>query len=404
MQFLDTLRERGFVHQITDEVALHKALYGGPMVFYCGFDPTASSLHIGSLLQLMLMGHLVRAGHSAIGVVGGGTGMVGDPSGRDSTRDILTPERIQENLVGISAQIRRFCPDAEVIDNGDWLLSLKYVEFLRDIGKHFSVNRMLTADSVRNRLERDQGLSFIEFNYVLLQSYDFLELYRRYGCRLQIGGQDQWFNILMGTELIRRMEGVDSWGITTPLLATASGAKMGKTASGAVWLDASRTSAYDYYQYWYNVDDRDVGRFLKLYTWLPIPEIKELEAGDFRVAKHRLAYEATLIAHGESHATDVQQAIYATFGKPGEKKVFSVAEETPTWATMFPVPVLDALVGSGLCKSKSEARQKIKEAAVKIGADRADFSDEKAMLEEPTILWVGKKNVRNIISLEGVAA
>lgn len=399
MSILETLHARGFIHQITDETALENAFRSGPVVFYCGFDPSASSLHIGSLLQLMLMGHLVRAGHSAVGVVGGGTGMVGDPSGRDTTRDLLTPERIQENLAGISAQLRRFCPDAEVIDNGEWLLSLNYIEFLRDIGRHFSVNRMLSADSVRLRLERDQGLSFIEFNYVLLQAYDFLELHRRFKCALQIGGQDQWFNILMGTELIRRMEGAESWGITTPLLATASGAKMGKTAAGAVWLDGGRTSPFDYYQYWYNVDDRDIARFMKLYTWLPIPEIEGLVAGDFRIAKHRLALEATIIAHGEEEAHKVQEAVYSTFGRPGEKKVVTVSEETPRHATTFPVSVVDALVGSGLCKSKSEARTKIKEGAVKIGADRADVGDEKLLIEGPSLLWLGKKQVRSLETL-----
>lgn len=395
-QILDHLRERGFIHQITDEKALNDALYGGPLTLYCGFDPTAPSLHVGSLVQLMLLGNLIRAGHKVIGVVGGGSGMVGDPSGRDSTRDILTPERIKDNLDGIAAQIRRFCPEAEVIDNGEWLLDLKYIEFLRDIGKHFSVNRMLSADSVKMRLERDQGLSFIEFNYVLLQAYDFLELSRRYGCSLQIGGQDQWFNILMGTELIRRMDGKESWGLTTPLLTTANGAKMGKTAAGAVWLDPERTSPFNYYQFWYNCDDRDVGKFLKLFTFLPIPEINTLLVGDPRIAKHRLALETSVIAHGEEMAHTTQEAIFSMFGQPGAQKVFVTSEATPTHATQFPIPLLDVLVGAGLCKSKNEARQKVKEGAVKMGAERADIRDEKLILETKTILWVGKKHAVQI--------
>lgn len=398
MQIIDTLRERGFIHQITDEKALHEALQVGPLSVYCGFDPTAASLHAGSLVQLMLLGNLARAGHQIIGVVGGGTGMVGDPSGRDTTRDILTPERIQDNINGITPQIRRFCPEANVINNGEWLLGLNYIEFLRDIGKHFSVNRMLSADSVRMRLERDQGLSFIEFNYVLLQAYDFLELSRRYNCQLQVGGQDQWFNILMGTELIRRMEGKDSWGLTTPLLATANGSKMGKTAAGAVWLDAERTSAFDYYQYWYNCDDRDLGKFLKLFTFLPLQEIDGILAEDPRQAKHRLALEVTRIAHGEAVAVATQEAVFGMFGRPGAQKVFTTTESTPTYATTFPKPLLDVLVGAGLCKSKSEARQKIKEGAVKIGEDRADVSDDKINVEAPTVLWVGKKHVVRVVA------
>ncbi len=403
MDILTVLRERGFIHQITDESALREALGAGPVTFYCGFDPTASSLHAGSLVQLMLMGNLARAGHRAVGVIGGGTGMIGDPAGRDTTRDLLNEEKLAENLRGIRAQIGRFCPGVDMVDNGEWLLGLNYIAFLRDIGRHFSVNRMMSADSVRLRLEREQGLSFIEFNYVLLQAYDFLELYRRKGCRLQVGGQDQWFNILMGTELIRRIgeDGAgrgDTFGLTTPLLTTSSGAKMGKTAAGAIWLDPERLPPFEYYQYWYNCDDRDLEKFLKLFTFLPLPEIAAIVAGDIRAAKHRLAREVTEIAHGAEVALASQEAAFGLFGRPGEAKAFSVTEETPRHAAVLPRGVVDLLVESGLCRSKAEARQKIREGAVKAHADRQPVGDEKQVLAEPTLLWVGKKQVVQILS------
>jgi tyrosyl-tRNA synthetase len=398
MHLIDSLKARGFIHQITDEALLKAAMDQGPVTYYCGFDPTASSLHAGSLLQLMLLAHLARAGHKTIGIVGGGTGMIGDPAGRDSARELLSTEKIAENLKGLAFQIQKFCPEAQVIDNAEWLAPLNYIEFLRDIGQHFSINRMMTAESVKQRLDREQGLSFLEFNYTLLQAYDFLVLNRKYGCTLQVGGREQWFNILMGTELIRRIEGKDSFGLTTPLLTTASGTKMGKSVGGAVWLDPVKTSAFDYYQFWYNSDDLDIKRFLRLYTFLPLEEITELAAGDFRIAKHRLALETTRIVHGQDKALETQEAVYGMFGRPGEKKVVAVTEDTPSWATRFPVNLLDALVGSGLCKSKTEARQKIKEDAVKLGEERVAAQDDKLVLETPTLLWVGKKSLRNIIS------
>lgn len=400
MDLISQLKARGFVHQITDEEALRSALSGGPVTFYCGFDPTAPSLHAGSLVQLMLMGNLARAGHRTIGVIGGGTGRIGDPAGRDTARDLLSEEKIAENLRGIRAQIERFCPGVEMIDNAEWLLGLNYISFLRDIGRHFSVNRMISAESVRLRLEREQGLSFIEFNYMLLQAYDFLELYRRHGCRLQIGGQDQWFNILMGAELIRRVEGAESFGLTTPLLATASGAKMGKTAAGAVWLDPERVPPFEYYQYWYNCDDRDLDRFFKLFTFLPLPEIAEILRGaeDVRAAKHRLAREVCAIAHGDRAAAEAQEAAYGLFGRPGVARVFTATEETPRHAAALPRGVLDLLAESGLCRSKAEARQKIREGAVKIHADRQPVDSDRLQIAAPTLLWVGKKQVVQLIS------
>lgn len=377
MHVLDILKERGFFNQCTDEEGL-RAHLDTPRTFYIGFDPTADSLHVGSLVQLMAMAWLARAGHRAIAVVGGGTAKVGDPSGRDSTRDILDAERLRANKEGISKQIARFC-DGKLVDNADWLDGLGYIEVLRTIGRHFSVNDMLRAESVRQRLERQQGLSFIEFNYVLLQSYDYLELYRREGCTLQVGGGDQWYNIVSGMDLIRRLEGGQSFGLTTPLLTTASGAKMGKTAAGAVWLSAERVSAYDYFQYWINVDDRDVPRFLRLFTFLPI---EDCNIGDIRQAKRTLAIEATAVVHGRAAAEAADEAAKAAFAG-------GVSDDMPTVTVTFPVGVLAALVASGAAASNSEARRMVEGNAVRFGEER--ISDPKAQLAGPGVLWAGKK-------------
>ena len=294
---LATLRARGFVQQITDETALAARLAAGPVTFYAGFDPTAASLHVGHYIPLMAMAHLARAGHKAIAVLGGGTAMVGDPSGKTEMRQLISAEAIAANRAGIEVQVRRIIgADARIADNGDWLLPLNYIAFLRDIGRYFSGNRMLAMEAYKLRLEK--GLSFIEFNYQLLQAYDFLELYRRFGCDLQIGGDDQWGNILAGTDLIRRLHQHDAFGLTFPLLMTASGAKMGKTAAGAVWLDASMTSAFDFYQYFVNVDDRDVVRFLKLLTFEPLDDIRRfetVEGAELRDAKRLLARAITAV-------------------------------------------------------------------------------------------------------------
>ena len=281
---LSTLRDRGFIAQISDEAALAALLAKGRVTFYCGFDPTGPSLHVGSMVPLMAMAHLARAGHRPIGVLGGGTAMIGDPSGKTEMRQLISAETIEQNRRSIEPQVRRFivdlvgegAADALVVDNAEWLLSLKYIEFLRDVGRLFSVNRMLAAEAYKQRLEK--GLSFIEFNYQILQAYDFLVLRRRYDCALQIGGDDQWGNILAGTDLIRRLDQKEAYGLTFPLMTTATGAKMGKTAAGAVWLAADRTSPFDFYQYFVNVDDRDVIRFLKLLTFLPLEEIARFEA------------------------------------------------------------------------------------------------------------------------------
>ncbi|MFZ5482377.1 MAG: tyrosine--tRNA ligase [Myxococcota bacterium] len=362
MHVIDTLKARGFYNQCTDEEGLRKRMDEGPLTFYVGFDPTADSLHVGHLVQVMAMANLHRAGHRAIAVVGGGTAQVGDPSFRDETRELMTAERMAHNKLRIAAQLAKFAP-GEMVDNADWLMPLNYVEFIRDIGRHFSVNVMVKAESMKQRLERGQGLSFLEFNYPLLQAYDFLELYRRYKCVLQVGGGDQWFNIVSGMDLIRRIEGGQAFGLTTPLLTTATGAKMGKTAAGAVWLDAEKVTPFDYRQYWYNCDDRDIGRFLRLFTFLPLDEIEEIEKGDFREAKKRLAEEATRIVHGDW--------------------------EVPSFATALPRKVIDVLVESKLATSKSEARRLVDQGGVTFDDTRIDTQD--ASVTHPGVLRAGKK-------------
>ena len=319
--FVEILRERGFVEQTTHEQELGDYFDRNRVTGYIGFDPTASSLHIGSLVPIMALAHMQRQGHRPIALVGGGTVMVGDPSGKTEMRKMLTLEEIEQNAAGIKKQLSRFLDFSDgkalLLNNAEWLTKLEYIPFLRDIGRHFSVNRMIKMDSCRMRLDSEEGLSFIEFNYMVLQAYDFLELLRRHDCRLQMGGSDQWGNIVQGVELIRRMEQQSAFGITFPLITTSSGEKMGKTAKGAVWLDPQRTPPYEYYQFWINTDDRDVARFLSLFTFLPLPEIKVVEdmRGDaLNVAKAVLAFEATQLAHGQEEAVAALQAAYNLFG------------------------------------------------------------------------------------------
>ncbi|MFZ0610988.1 MAG: tyrosine--tRNA ligase, partial [Desulfobacterales bacterium] len=318
---LDILRARGFIDQTTHETELYDLLSNAPATCYIGFDPTASSLHIGSLVPIMSLAHMQRSGHRPIALVGGGTGLVGDPSGKTEMRQLLTPELVDENAIGIKNQLARFIDfsngRALMLNNADWLTKLEVIPFLRDIGRHFSVNRMLKAESYRLRLDSDEGLNFIEFNYMLLQAYDFLELFNRCGCQLQMGGSDQWGNIVAGIELIRRVGQEAAFGITFPLITTSSGAKMGKTAAGAVWLDSERTSPYDYYQYWINIDDRDVHRFLALYTFLPMAEIDavhRLDSAGLNSAKTVLAFETTALAHGEAQAALAYHKSVTNFG------------------------------------------------------------------------------------------
>jgi len=321
LNLIDILKKRGFIDQTTHENELDEYLETGQVTCYIGFDPTASSLHVGSLVPIMSLAHMQRHGHRPIALIGGGTGLVGDPSGKTEMRQLLTSEMVDENAMGIKKQLSRFIDFSDdkalMLNNADWLTQLEYIPFLRDVGRHFSVNRMIKAESYKMRLESEEGLNFIEFNYMLLQAYDFLELYDHYGCRLQMGGSDQWGNIVAGVELIRRVRQETVFGITFPLITTSSGAKMGKTAEGAVWLDPDKTSSYEYYQYWINTDDRDVVRFLALFTFLPIKEIKMLEklsGADLNSAKVVLAFEATQIAHGMEEAINAYHAAARMFG------------------------------------------------------------------------------------------
>jgi tyrosyl-tRNA synthetase len=318
---IDILKERGFVDQTTHEQELNDYAEQEKITCYIGFDPTASSLHVGSLIPIMSLAHMQRNGHRPIALVGGGTGMVGDPSGKTEMRQLLTLEALAENAHGIKKQLSHFLDFSEgralMMNNADWLTKLEYIPFLRDYGRHFSVNRMIKAESYKIRLDSEEGLSFIEFNYMVLQAYDFLELCRRKDCMLQMGGSDQWGNIVAGVDLIRRVHQKSAFGVTFPLITTSSGEKMGKTAQGAVWLDSARTSPYDYYQFWVNTDDRDVARFLALFTFLPMPEIRPIEAlqgTDLNSAKAVLAFEATMLAHGKENAFKAYQGAVSMFG------------------------------------------------------------------------------------------
>jgi tyrosyl-tRNA synthetase len=364
-QVFETLQERGFIKQMTDETALRATLNGGSATFYVGFDPTASSLHCGSLMPIMAMAHLQKAGHKPIAIIGGGTTMIGDPSGRTKERDLLPIETIRENGQGILSQLQRYLnldgKNGWFLNNADWLLPLNYIEFLRDIGKHFRVNEMIKAEAYRARLEREEGLSFIEFNYQLLQAYDFMHLAKTHDCTLQMGGDDQWGNILAGVDLTRRLLQKTAHGLTFPLLTTANGSKMGKTADGAIWLDANRTSPYEFYQYWINCDDRDVERFLAFFTFLPMEEVRRLgtlEGADSREAKEVLAYEATKLCHGENAAHEAQSAAKAAFGGSGDLSLVPTTRLEA--AKLNPgLSFVELLTQTGLADSKSAARRLI---------------------------------------------
>ncbi|MGG5807947.1 tyrosine--tRNA ligase [Falsiroseomonas sp. CW058] len=367
--FLHQAKTRGFIHQVTDEAALHARLAQGPLPGYIGFDATADSLHVGSLVQIMLLRLLQRTGNRPVVLMGGGTTKVGDPSFRDEARPLLDDARIEANKAGIRKVFDNFLSfgdgptDAIMLDNAEWLDRLLYIPFLRDIGRHFSVNRMLTMDSVRLRLDREQNLSFLEFNYMLLQAYDFLELSRRHRVALQMGGSDQWGNIVMGTDLCRRIDGSDAFGITTPLLTTASGAKMGKTAAGAVWLNADRVSPYDYWQFWRNTEDADVGRFLGLFTELPMEEVARLAAlrgAEVNDAKKVLATEATALLHGRAAAEAAAETARRTFEEG------AAAETLPSHATGLPVGIVEIMVEARLVASKGEARRLIAQGGVRL--------------------------------------
>jgi tyrosyl-tRNA synthetase len=361
---LKTLAERGFLHQCTDGEGLDKLALEGPVTAYIGFDATADSLHVGSLVQIMTLRRLQQAGHRPLVLMGGGTTKVGDPSGKDEGRKLLSDEDIERNLTGIRTVFDRYLSfgsgptDAIMLNNAEWLDQLQYIPFLRDYGRHFSINRMLSFDSVQLRLEREQPLSFLEFNYMILQAYDFVELARREKCRLQLGGSDQWGNIVNGVELARRAEGIEVFGFTSPLLTTASGAKMGKTASGAVWLNAERLSPYDFWQYWRNTEDEDVGRFLKLFTDLPLERIGQLvAAGDAGIneAKKVLANEVTALAHGAAAAAEAAETARRVF----EEGALDGNLPSVDIALGEGVPAFKLFVQAGLAASNGEARRLI---------------------------------------------
>ena len=375
--FQRELKARGFVHQTTDEAGLDKLLRSERVTGYIGFDCTAPSLHVGNLLGIMMLRKLQQAGHRSIVLIGGGTTKVGDPSGKDESRKLLSDAEIAANIAGIESIFTKFLSfgggdsGAVMVNNADWLGSLNYIDFLRDYGRHFSVNRMLTYDSVKLRLEREQPLSFIEFTYMVLQAYDFLELYRRLGCRLQLGGSDQWGNIVSGIELARRAEGVELFGLTSPLLTTASGAKMGKTASGAVWLNADMLSSYDYWQYWRNTEDADVERFLKLFTELSLDEIAKLaglKGAELNEAKKILATEATVLVHGRDAADRAAETARATF-EEGEITASLPTLEVPRADLEKGLGVLNASVLAGFVQSTGEARRQIKGGGIKVNDD-----------------------------------
>jgi tyrosyl-tRNA synthetase len=364
-EFIDTLVSRGFLHQCTDLDRLDAAAADGRIVAYIGFDCTADSLHVGSLVPIMLLRILQRSGHKPIVLLGGGTSKVGDPAGKDKSRKLLDESDIERNMAGIKQTFAKFIDfgegpsDASFVNNAEWLDSLAYLAFLRDYGRHFSVNRMLSFDSVKLRLEREHPLSFLEFNYMVLQAFDFLELSRRHGCTLQMGGSDQWGNIVSGIELIRRIESKPAFGLTAPLIVTASGEKMGKTAKGAVWLNEERLSAYDYFQFWRNTEDADVGRFLRLFTDLPLSEItllEKLEGTEINEAKKTLAYETTKLCHGKDKAKAAAETARQTFDEGG------IGAELPTIEVARSdleqgIPAFDMLRRAGLAASNSEARR-----------------------------------------------
>jgi tyrosyl-tRNA synthetase len=393
---LRLLSTRGYIHQLTDAAALDALAAKQVIPGYIGFDPTAPSLHVGSLVQIMLLRRLQQSGHKPIVLMGGGTGKIGDPSFKDEARKMLTVDTLATNVASIRRIFERFLTfgdgptDAVMLDNAQWLDALEYIPFLRDVGQHFSINRMLSFDSVKLRLDREQSLSFLEFNYMILQAYDFLELSRRAQCRLQMGGSDQWGNIVNGIELARRMDGTEVFGVTTPLITTADGAKMGKTMAGAVWLHEDQLPHFDYWQFWRNTDDRDVGRFLRLFTDLPLDEIARLEAlegAEINHAKKILADAATAMCRGADAAAEAAETARKTFEEG------SAGGSLPSFVVDGTIGIVDALIGLGLAASKGEARRLIKGGGARVGADKvSDDSLVVSVGDEPVRISAGKKH------------
>jgi tyrosyl-tRNA synthetase len=404
MSVFDTLAERGYIEQCTHEDEIKELLDKEKVTFYIGFDPTADSLHVGHFIQIMVMMHMQQAGHRPIALLGGGTAMVGDPSGRSDMRQMMTVETIDQNVKRFKTQMSRFLDFSEgnavVVNNADWLRDLTYVDFLREIGSQFSVNRMLTADCYKNRLEK--GLTFLEFNYMLMQSYDFLELYRRHNCKMQLGGSDQWNNILGGVELVRRLDQGQALGMTFKLLTTSEGKKMGKTAKGALWIDETKTTPYDFYHYWRNIDDADVENCLALLTFMPMDEVRRLGSykdAKINEAKEVLAFEVTKLIHGEENAKKAQDAERALFAEGGS------GDNIPT-VTMLAadfddgINILELYMKAGLIPSKGEGRRLMQQNGIKIKGEAVtdfnrmitldDFEDQKLLLQK------GKKSFKQI--------
>ena len=422
---VDILRERGFIEQTTHEQELYDYFDKETVTCYIGFDPTASSLHIGSLVPIMSLAHMQRNGHRPIALVGGGTGLVGDPSGKTEMRKLLTYDDIAENARGIKTQLSHYLDftdgKALLLNNADWLTKLGYISFLRDIGRHFSVNRMIKAESCKMRLDSEDGLSFIEFNYMVLQAYDFLELFDQQQCRLQMGGSDQWGNIVAGIELVRRMRQETAFGITFPLITTSSGEKMGKTAKGAIWLDSERTTPYEYYQYWVNTDDRDVARFLALFTFLPMGEIQKIEhlgGADLNSAKSVLAFEATRLAHGEAEAQKALKAAGSMFGTRTVPENILPSSTIPRGAAgtddvsvphtyidpsdlQTGIPAFKLFHSVGLVSSGGAARRLIEQGGAYVNGSRVEtfdqlITDNDLNDEDSIVLRSGKKRFHQV--------
>ncbi|KAB8125205.1 tyrosine--tRNA ligase [Komagataeibacter medellinensis] len=403
-EFLREAEARGFIFQCTDMEALDAAMQAGPVGGYIGFDPTADSLHVGSLIQIMLLRLMHRHGHRPVALMGGGTAKIGDPSFREEARRLMTAETIATNLRGVEGCLRQFLPlgdgpvDPLLANNADWLDKLSYIDLLRDVGVHFSVNRMLSFDSVRSRLEREQGLTFLEFNYSILQSYDFRELNLRHGVTLQMGGSDQWGNIVSGIDLVRRMNGAQVFGLTTPLLTTSSGAKMGKTAQGAVWLSAARLPVFDYWQFWRNVEDADVGRFLKLFTDLPIAECERLAAlggAEINEAKKVLATEATALCHGRAAAQEAADAARRTFEEGAVTAAALPTVTVPAALLAEGVPAFRLFVEAGFAASNGEARRLIRGGGARVNdvvvGDEAQVVSNADLIDGAVKLSSGRK-------------
>ncbi|MBE5931025.1 MAG: tyrosine--tRNA ligase [Lachnospiraceae bacterium] len=405
MTIFDELKARGLLAQLTDEEEIKELINNGKATFYIGFDPTADSLHVGHFMALCLMKRLQMAGNKPIALIGGGTAMIGDPSGRTDMRQMMTKETINHNVECFKKQMSRFVDFSEgkalLVNNADWLLDLNYVEVLRDIGPHFSVNRMLTAECYKQRMEK--GLSFLEFNYMIMQSYDFLALYQKYGCNMQFGGDDQWSNMLGGTELIRRKLGKDAYAMTITLLLNSEGKKMGKTQKGAVWLDAEKTSPFEFYQYWRNVADADVLKCIKMLTFLPLEEIEKMEGWEgsqLNTAKEILAFELTKLVHGEEEATKAQESAKALFAGGGSLENMPTAELTAEDFTDGKIDLIGVLVKSGLNPSRSEARRAIEQGGVTVNDEKItdikkEFTPED--FGEGMIVRRGKKNYKKVV-------